>query len=201
MYVNERAFLRTTGAMQNLGTLGGARSRALAINNLGQVTGYSQTASYVDHAFLYSNGTMKDLGTIGGNPWGSSAAVAINDKGQIAGHSSVGDDLLTHHASLWEDGTVKDLGALTGLSYSYAKSINGAGHVVGFAAPVDESIAGDARRAFLYRDGRMLNLNDALPLSTPWVLLQANSINESGLIVGVGKRNNELRAFLLTPLQ
>lgn len=201
MFISERAFLKTTGPMQNLGTLGGSMSRALALNNVGQVVGYSEKSISVYHAFLYSNGTMKDLGTIGGNPNGGSKAHDINDKGQIAGESTVGDDLFTVHAALWQGGKVTDLGGLVGLPYSYGKSINEAGHVVGFVAAVDETIAGDSRRAFLYRDGRMLNLNDAIPLNTPWVLLQANSINDNGVIVGVGTLNGEPRAFMLTPLR
>jgi probable HAF family extracellular repeat protein len=198
---NERAFLRTTGAMQNLGTLGGSTSRALAVNNLGQVVGYSDKSIYTDHAFLYSNGTMKDLGTIGRNPNGVSRAVDINDKGQIVGHSTVGDDLFTMHAFLWTNGTLKDLGALPRYSYSYAKGINNAGHVVGLASVMEEYLSGDDKRAFLYRDGKMLNLNDALPANTPWVLLQANSINDDGVIVGTGKLNGQLRGFMLTPLR
>ena len=161
----ERAFLKTTGAMQNLGTLGGDWSRAMAINNLNQVVGYSAKVNYTEHAFLYSNGTMKDLGTIGKNPEGSSRAFAINETGQIVGDSTVGTDLFTRHACLWANGTVKDLGALLNFTYSYAKGLNGAGHVVGYVAPADDSISGDTKRAFLYKGGRMLNLNDALPVT------------------------------------
>jgi hypothetical protein len=68
-------------------------------------------------------------------------------------------------------------------------------------APFDDSISGDTKRAFLYKDGRMLNLNEALPVNTPWTLLIANSINDDGVIVGVGQLNNQLRAFRLTPLR
>jgi probable HAF family extracellular repeat protein len=200
-FLNQRAFLRTTGAMQNLGTLGGNRSRALAVNNPGDVVGSSETSIYIDHAFLFSNGTMNDLGTIGGNPNGNSVAVDINDKGQIVGTSTVGNDLFTVHATLWRNGKPKDLGALPGYPYSYGKGINNAGHVVGLSSVMEEGLSGDEKRAFLYRGGRMLNLNDALPKNTPWVRLQANSINDDGVIVGTGKLNGELRGFLLTPLQ
>jgi probable HAF family extracellular repeat protein len=197
----ERAFLRTTGGLKDLGTLGTFGSRALAINNLGHVVGYSQAGPFMDHAFLYSNGTMKDLGTIGGVAIGISQAADINDKGQIVGHSTVGQDLLTMHACLWENGKAKDLGTLSLYPYSYGKSINDAGHVVGFVAPTQQTDVKEVQRAFLYRDGRMLDLNEAIPVKSGWVLFEASSINDNGVIVGLGKRNNELRAFMLTPIR
>jgi probable HAF family extracellular repeat protein len=72
----------------DLGTLGGMRSYATAINNSGQVVGYADTsASNNDearHAFLYSGGTMSDLGALGGI---GSRANGINDLGQVVGSS------------------------------------------------------------------------------------------------------------------
>jgi len=82
----------------DLGTLGGARSTAAAINVIGQVVGESQTASGAVHAFLWQPGRgMLDLGTLGGD---NSQATAINDKGQIVGSANTasGDS----HAALWQ---------------------------------------------------------------------------------------------------
>ncbi len=42
----------------DLGTLGGAFSTALAINNAGQAVGNSTTATGDQHAFRWQNGTM-----------------------------------------------------------------------------------------------------------------------------------------------
>jgi probable HAF family extracellular repeat protein len=149
---------------------------------------------------------MQDLGTLGGNPQSDSRAWDINDKGQIVGQSTLKDDLITSHACVWQNGTIKDLhGGLSTIGYHYstAKSINNSGHVVGFMSVVGEpgTYVMDTSRAFLYRDGRMLDLNDAVPVGTPWVLLHANSINDNGVIVGIGKRNGYFHAFMLTPLR
>ena len=82
-----RAFLYGSGAMSDLGTLGGAWSYATGINDSGQVVGWADTSA-TQHAFFYSHGTMTDLGAL---PGGSSfsGASAINAGGQVVGNSTV----------------------------------------------------------------------------------------------------------------
>ncbi len=80
--------------MHDLGALPGGWSRANDLNNLGQVVGASRTGErgqinqLIDHAFLWDPAThaMTDLGTLPFAYDGSEAA-AINDTGQVAGHS------------------------------------------------------------------------------------------------------------------
>ena len=51
--------------MTDLGNLGGSDTRALAINNSGQVVGSARTTTET-HAFVWENGAMTDLGTLYG---------------------------------------------------------------------------------------------------------------------------------------
>jgi probable HAF family extracellular repeat protein len=87
----EHAFLYSNGQMADLGTLGGFSSSGSGINNLGQVTGGFETVPGVYHAFFYSNGRMIDLNNVIDPALGVtlSAALDINDKGQIVANGGV----------------------------------------------------------------------------------------------------------------
>src|SRR3989338_5574567 len=57
----EHAFLWHKGVMKDLGTLGGEQSVAEAINNKGQVIGYSNDTNSEGYAFIWENGKMKKI--------------------------------------------------------------------------------------------------------------------------------------------
>jgi probable HAF family extracellular repeat protein len=77
------------GVMHDLGTLGGVRSEALAINTRGQIVGRSTTPGDKNwRAFIHDEGRMWALTPLivqGGEGCKLQSARAINDRGQITG--------------------------------------------------------------------------------------------------------------------
>ena len=81
------AFLYSGDQMQDLGTLGGSFSRALGLNDSGQVVGNSSPPTGRTHAFVYSGGQMYDLNGLipADSGWELVFANEINTSGQIVG--------------------------------------------------------------------------------------------------------------------
>ncbi len=77
------------GGMHDLGTLGGSGSVAEAINDKGEVVGYSRFSTEVDehHAFIYRDDVMSDLNSMipVDSGWTLEMANDINNKGQVVG--------------------------------------------------------------------------------------------------------------------
>jgi len=192
------AFLYRDAAISDLGTFGGSTSGAYAINSRGDVVGWADypVASRARHAFVYRNGIMTDLGTLGST---YSRAFGINDAGEVVGESTTtDDDDAVLHAFMHRNGAMIDVGTLDGAS-TYALDINASGQIVGGASRFSPPGETENRRAFLWQDGVMTDLNGLLPPGSGWVLHDATAINDSGQIVGWGSLHNRLRAFLLTP--
>jgi probable HAF family extracellular repeat protein len=191
-----RATLWENAVPIDLGALSGPSSAVYSINNDGDIAGYSFNSLNYPRACLWHQGSIHDLGVLPGHI--ASGAYGINDNGQIVGSSRTDRALLgSGHAVLWSDGEIIDLGLLPGCSlYSIAFDINSSSQVVGAA----RNNYASREQAFIWNNGTMSNLNDLIPLGSGWVLNSAQSINDSGQIVGLGTLNGKNCQFLLSPV-
>ncbi len=185
------------GFMVPLGTLGGTNSYGEFINNLGQVSGYSETSNVPNpntgcppfDPFIWENGKMTDINP--GNFGGAEGATNfLNNQGQAVGYGDLYGDV-DFHPFLWEAGRVTDLftvGSLGGASGS-ALNVNELGHVVGFSSTAEGTIL-----AVLWRNREFVNLGSLSgdDCSAPF------SINSQDQIVGMSGScaTGVVRAFL-----
>jgi len=137
-----RAFLwEETLGIVDLKPLTGVNTSANDINDNGEIAGGGDTGFGDFHAYLLSAGTSFDLGTLGGN---ESEALAVNRRGQVAGHSRGAGAPAKHAFLIAEPGTMIDLGTLGGAT-SIAHDLNENGAAVGLT----ETKAGEPR-AFVW---------------------------------------------------
>lgn len=208
------------GVMRDLGTLAGVEdSYACAINNAGQVAGWSHAMTPLGprrHAIRYdgtpgAGGTMHDLGTFG-QPADESFGTAINAAGQVAGFVRPDGTFMArafrYDGTPGAGGIMRDLGTLGGLT-SEASALNAKGHIAGRS----DRINGDWA-AFLYvgtpgAGGVMHDLEAWLNARNPaagakWTLQWAYGLTDTGWVTGFGIYNDGpggladgVRAFLL----
>lgn len=113
----DRAFIWRDGVMYDLGAFEGHSTRAIAINDRGQVL--FAVSSPELGAFVWDNGTVRRVGPVGVRLW----ARALGENGQVVGEMQQADGAV--HAFVW------DAGALTDLGPGNATAINARGDVIG----------------------------------------------------------------------
>jgi probable HAF family extracellular repeat protein len=173
-------FLWKNGTMIDLGTLGGNDGSPLALNNTGQVIGVSNLAGdQTSDPFLWEKGNLIDLAT---NTIGATVvtANAINDAGEIVGGAAFAN--APFDAYLWRKGAATGLGHLSGDCFSEALAINSRAEAVGYSSTCD----GVPVRAFLWKNGSIIDLNTTIPAGSSLQLVFAIAINERGEIAGLG---------------
>lgn len=158
-------------------------SHARAINDSGQIIGDLRPAHHEDEIPFLS---IHDRCRIAA-PAPSQVAFytnAINARGVATGVFRESASRIAH-AYLWSGGKLRDLGPL-GINGS-VRAINNQGEIVG------RTDSG----AFLYSNGKLLELNSLIPPGSNWHLVEATGINDKGQIVGNGQYQGQYRAFLL----
>lgn len=209
----------------DLGTLGGAHSRANAVNNALQVVGQAQRGDGQMRAAMFFPMALapfpvvRDLGVLPGGR--ASEATAVSQNGIVVGWSELGVAItpvpVPRRAVRFMPPVASNvnpvpinLGTLDpSHTASEARGVNNLGHIVGWSgSPSSNTLPGGGQRAFIVRDGTMFDLNTLIPASSGWRLSVANGISETGAIVGWGYRvatspvNASVpRAFLLVPVR
>lgn len=169
-----RGFAWRDGVMRALPTFGGTHGFATEVNNRGEIVGWAETPVHDPtcnapqvlqfRAALWEpeKGTMRQLRPLPGDS--TSAATAINDRGQVVGISGTCDvavgEFSALHSVLWDsDGRPTELPNLGVEAWHTPMDINEAGDVVGFSNP--PGVIGGAfdTHAFLWtREGGIVDL-------------------------------------------
>jgi probable HAF family extracellular repeat protein len=165
--VERRVLLSIAYQVTDLGTLGGATT-ARAINDAGQITGYSEDKSGNEHAFIWQNGIMRDLGTLPGFP--QSQGLAINDQGDVAGLVLRPNDQAPFVSI---GGVISRVPLPASIVPGDIDGINAAGEIVG------TDYSGQAA-AFTFSKGKLTNLMAALGSPVSYAV----AVNDAGAVTG-----------------
>ena len=161
----------TTYQVIDLGSLGGRNAEAAAINNQGEVVGYSDTKGATTYAFRDIHGKMISLGSTLN---GSSFASSINNRGQIVGSSSNKHGSVSQ-AFLYSNGHMTPIkGKLPGTLPNHQIRplvINNRDQIIGFATK--------SGNATVLCGGRFKNIGSLNGLGSV-----AEGINNQGAVVG-----------------
>ena len=163
--------------VQDLGALAGdSSSVGLAINEIGDVVGWSMGANGT-RAFVFTDAVgMVALPGLANRP--RTVARDINNAGVIVGSANAGGGDIGH-AVLWSAGAIRDLGTLPGGYYSEASGVNTLGQVVGWS----DTNAGSMLlgvHGFLY-DTSANTITDLTPNADTGY---AEDINDAGQVTG-----------------
>jgi probable HAF family extracellular repeat protein len=212
-------FVWQDGTMSPLPTLGGPNGFAAGVNARGQIVGWAETP-FADgtctlpqklrfRAVLWDpkQGSKQELPPFGTDA--TSAATAINDRGEVVGISGDCDVAVgrrsARHALLWDHGVPTDIGNLGGDFWHTPMAINARGDIVGFSNPPGGDLAGDDFRAFLWtRAGGIVDLktfgddpsSQALGINSRGQIVGASCADLCRAVIWLDGRIHELKEFV-----
>lgn len=170
--------------LADLGTLGGSTAMAMGVNSFGQAVGAMTTPSGYMSAYSFSGSGALNLTAGTGAVAGQ--ANGINDAGQVAGTSQIGQQT---YATVWTNGVATTVGG----AGSYGMAINNPGSVAGML--VNNNGEGNA---FVAQNGTVIELGDFE--GGAWSA--AYGINDVGQAAGYGMTGSgAFHAFIWTPGQ
>ena len=117
---------------------------------------------------VWENAEVTNLGTIG---YGSTAANAMNNFGQVVGFATIDSANIKYHPFLWENGQLRDMADVAG-EFSMFMDINNNGQIMG----TDRN-----SRVFLLENDQMTDLGNLGALSA-----SPNALKDNGQMVDLG---------------
>ena len=179
---------------------GGHNSYATAANNRGQIVGWAENGRLDDtclagvqryqfRAVIWEpDGAMRELQPLPGTGDTTTAATAINDRGQVVGISGICDQAVgrfsARHAVMWEHGVPRYLGSLGGAAWNTPAAINNNGVVVGFADVPGDQGGTPNYVAFIWTQSGGMKKLAQLPGETRGA---AFGINDDNQVVGLSR--------------
>lgn len=185
--------------LTNLGLYTNNGARMLAVNNIGQMGGFSTVGLTSTKTAISSNGlpviTITNLHTQGGSLLGGysgSYAAGINETGQVVGQALRTNITAYVPFIAANGGTMTEINPLGGTAGGTARDINNVGQVVGGAYTTGNA----ANHAYLYNtgNGTATDIGAQIAGSTT---SEAFAVNDAGQVAGAyNTPSNAQRAFL-----
>ncbi len=172
---DDRPALWEHGLVFDVGVFSGDdEGKAFAINNAGQIAGYSWNVDY--NAFLDDGGIKTNISSLLSY---DAQAEDVNEEGEVVGYTLNGSSFL------YSESAATDIGVDIGGFYNWAYAINNSGQIVGSW----ENASGD-KFAFIYSDGTKTDLGGLGGNH------EAKDINDDGDIVGYATVSGEQHPVL-----
>ena len=200
-------FVWESGVMRALPTLGGYNGFATGVSDHGWIVGWAETPVHDPtcvspqvlqfRAVVWDAATLtpRELPPLKGDS--TSAATAINERGQVVGISGRCDvavgEFSAQHAVVWNHGIPTNIGSLGGVAWNTPMAINDEGDVVGFSDLSGDDDGTANFRAFLWTGKSGMTNLGTLPGDQ---ISEAFAINARRQVVGVSCGEVACRPFL-----